>query len=315
MTARSRRLICVAAGVTVFLCTACTYATTPITATDIAPHEVEEVSAVVDGATVQHPIYIFRSTYKPGPPILLLHELPGLSPKTKQYASELTREFTVYAPRLFGADNMYSTPRGFLAYAFNGEWSERASLNGSRRITQWLREAVRWIEARHPGAPIGIIGMCLTGALPLALADHPQVHALVIAQPTLPLIGGREDFGISADEWKIAKQKIQNGAAKVYGVRFIHDSIAKRGKHCRLKRELGDGFVDAEINDKEYVVRDDNGVVLYTVPERAHSTLILEWRPDLTTHPSTKRHRQVELFLRDPASFSRNSQAGCDDTE
>lgn len=36
------------------------------------------------------------------PPLLLLHELNGLTPETFRYATELSKDFTVYIPMLFG---------------------------------------------------------------------------------------------------------------------------------------------------------------------------------------------------------------------
>jgi len=44
------------------------------------------------------------------PPVLLLHELTGLSPGTLAYAEELSKDFTVYVPLLFGEGHRAASP-------------------------------------------------------------------------------------------------------------------------------------------------------------------------------------------------------------
>ena len=75
-------------------------------------------------------------------------------------------------------------------------------MQDSTLLTQWLRKFVAEIGRRHPQQTIGIIGNCLTGTLPLALLDNPQVTRVVLAQPTLPMrtnigLGDKEDLAIS----------------------------------------------------------------------------------------------------------------------
>ncbi|QPK65358.1 hypothetical protein IVG45_10695 [Methylomonas sp. LL1] len=247
---------------------------------------------------IAHDVYFFPGPSKQAPPILLLHELPGLSPNTLHFAETLSKDFNVYVPLLFGSPNQENTFFGTLAYLFNGDWYERANLQGSRPITRWASAALDRVSTHHPGQPVGVIGMCLTGAMPLSLLDHKEIKAIVLAQPTLPIFGEDDDLGISAQEWEIAKRRAIAGDIHIYGVRFEKDTIAKRAKHCRLKRELGDKtFLDREITALEYCHKDAEGN--YTDCSKSHSTLTYGWSSSFpSNHPMNVRRSEVRDFFK-----------------
>lgn len=152
------------------------------------------------------------------PPVLLLHELSGLSQGTLAYAEELSKDFTVYVPMLFGEKGKFSLLSGFQAYWFHGlveffpggEWGVPS--HGSTPIVNWLLGVVQKIGERHNAQHIGIIGNCMTGPIPLALLDNPRVTAVAVAQPALPMRfwgytdADRKSLGLSADDIKSAKQ-------------------------------------------------------------------------------------------------------------
>jgi dienelactone hydrolase len=185
------------------------------------------------------------------PPLILLHELTGLSPGTLAYAEELSRDFPVYVPLLFGEKSKFSLTKGLSAYWFQGsmdffpggEWG--ASSQGSVPIVNWLRAVVRQIGEQHPRQHIGIIGNCLTGPLPLALLDHPQVSAAVVAQPALPLRfwwyedADHTSLGLSADDLQYARKS----TAKIYGLRFETDCMSDPAKQETLRDEFGDRYM------------------------------------------------------------------------
>jgi hypothetical protein len=52
--------------------------------------------------------------------VLLLHEPTGLSPGTLAYAEELSKDFTVYVPLLFGEKGTFSLASGLWAYWLRG---------------------------------------------------------------------------------------------------------------------------------------------------------------------------------------------------
>ena len=255
--------------------------------------------------SVSHDVFVFSDddTFSK-PPVLLLHELPGLSEPTIKYAESLQDQFTVYVPLLFGDYGQQSKRKGWHAYIFNGEWWKLYKPAGSRKITQWLREALQDISEQHPQQNIGIIGMCLTGGMPLALVENEKVHAVVIAQPSLPLWRWfpkkKASLDISDDEWETAKQQFKERPVYAYGVRFEKDSVARREKHERMIEELNcetckGGFIDAEIRESEYEEAN--------IPEDAHSTLMFHLGENDQSHPAEKRRREIKQFLQDPASF------------
>ena len=282
---------------------------------------------ISDDQSITHPVFVFtaQSTLVNDhtkniqgqdslkPPVLLLHELPGLSSKTLWYADVLAKHFTVYVPLLFGSPNSYSAPTGLFAYAFNGEWKDSDSPQGSRPIIQWLKEVVKFIDERHQGKQkIGIIGMCLTGSLPLALLDHSRVKGVVVAQPSLPLIAITDDeeksLGISDVEAKLAKSRVSAEApngVRIYGVRFEKDTTAKRAKHLEMKDMFKHGFIDREIRNTEYKLNHKEHK-LYEIPDDAHSTLIIEWE-NFPQHPSQIRREEIVRFLQKPLQFSKDS--------
>lgn len=232
------------------------------------------------------------------PPVLLLHEMTGLSQGTLAYAEELSKDFTVYIPLLFGKKGTFSPSSGLWAYWFRGlieffpggEWGIPAQ--GSPPIVSWLRGLVQKIGAQHAGQYIGIIGNCLTGPFPLALLDHPQVTATVVAQPALPLRfwwytdHDRASLGLSEDDLRIAKAS----TTKIYGLRFETDCIAPPEKHMALRDTFGNRFIDGAIPASAYQIDGQ--------PTHAHSTLIGSWKEQAQSGQASRDARaRVRTFL------------------
>lgn len=240
-------------------------------------------------AGITHSIYCLNDgTSKP--PVLLLHEISGLSQGTLAYAEELSKDFTVYAPMLFGEKGKFSPNSGLWAYWFQREWTVPSQ--GSPLLVKWLRGVVQKIGDRHGTQPIGIIGNCMTGPLPLALLDNPQISAVVVAQPALPMRfwqqtdEDKQSLGLSPDDLQIARQS----TAWIYGVRFETDCIADRAKLFTLRKEFGERFLNGEIPAREY---QPDGK-----PINAHSTLIGSWKAsDKAGQPSRNARERVRNFL------------------
>ncbi|MDF0666293.1 MAG: hypothetical protein P0119_09525 [Nitrospira sp.] len=230
------------------------------------------------------------------PPVLLLHELTGLSPGTLAYAEELSKDFTIYAPLLFGEKGKFSLTKGLSAYWFRGsmeffpggEWGVPSQR--SAPIVNWLRGVVQKLGERHTQQSIGIIGNCLTGSIPVALLDHPRVAAVVVAQPALPLRfwwytdADHKSLGISPEDIAHAERS----RAKIFGLRFQTDCISHPDKMNTLRKRFPDRFrFDGEI---EYRM---NGK-----PAKAHSTLVGSWREQGEAgQPSRDAREKVRDFL------------------
>ncbi|MCS6290248.1 MAG: hypothetical protein H8K10_14935 [Nitrospira sp.] len=275
--------------------------------------------------SVAHPVYCFLGD-RTKPPVLLLHELPGLSGKTLDYARELSKEFTVYVPLLFGEWNSQSTWHGFLiTFGLNREWWGLES--GESKIVGWLRAVAREIERLHPQQPIGVIGNCLTGSLPLALLDNSSIHAVVLAQPTLPLSIFRNDdevrksLGISKDD---IEQAI-NSSAKIFFVRFEQDCVSKPEKLETVWKTFSKEGVPDRVTCLVIPPRDPSErqridenvpdlarcqvILSDQLPEHAHSTLIGEWHAAGDPGKASREAREeVRRFLRDPVRFESTSE-------
>lgn len=277
-------------------------------------------------ASVTHPVYCFPNKETRRLPILLLHEVPGLSGKTLEYARELSQDFTVYVPLLFGNPNSQSNWHGFLiAFGLNDEW--RGVESGTSDVVTWLRAVVMKIEEAHPGQQIGVIGNCLTGSLPLALLDNPRIHAVVLAQPTLPLTIFRNDeevrksLGISKDE---IEQAI-NSSAKIFFVRFEQDCVSKPEKLETVWKTFSkDGVPDRvtclviqpsnpsrrqRIGDDAPDLARCQVILSDQLPKHAHSTLIGEWHAAGDPGKASREAREeVRRFLRDPENIKSNHE-------
>jgi dienelactone hydrolase len=119
-----------------------------------------------------------------GRPIVLLHELPGLSPDDLALARCMSKEgFNVHAPVLFGEPWQDNVGRGF-HQACQSRRFECAALKTRSPILDALEPFCDRI-AHQSNGPIGVVGMCLSGILPLALLPN-GVDAAVLCQPTLP---------------------------------------------------------------------------------------------------------------------------------
>lgn len=256
-----------------------------------------------------HPVFCIGSD-SAKPPIILLHELPGLSSKTLHYAQDLASDFSVYLPLLFGTPNQSSALKGIFALLTNGEWSARLELNGNTRIVKWLQHVTRQVQEKHPGQSIGVIGNCMTGAIPLALLDNPAVSAVVLAQPTLPLpflyYSHEDERSLDLSEDAEARA-IARKDAWIYYLRFETDCVSRPAKRITLKAlfvGFGERFIDEEIGKDEYIHRDQNKI------PNVHSTLIGEHdRGGLISKVSQERRERVKQFLKNSASFSRKNKS------
>lgn len=184
-----------------------------------------------------HPVVCFGNDSSK-PPVILLHELPGLSSQTLHYAKSLSSDFRVYVPLLFGTPNQSSAFRGSISFRTNGEWTPRSELAGNSHIVKWLQHVTTQIQERHPGQSIGVIGNCLTGAIPLALLNNTAVTAVVLAQPALPLpfLYYSDEDESSLDISDHAKtQALSRKDAWVYYLHFETD-CAQSGQKRQLYR-------------------------------------------------------------------------------
>src|SRR5262245_64644473 len=111
---------------------------------------------------------VLRTERASGSAVILLHELPGISPDDMQFARRIANQgFTVYLPLLFGEVGQNNFISGYFQSCVYGEFecSKKSTSSPALKWLQTLRDQVINIS----GKPIAIIGMFLTGVFPLAL--------------------------------------------------------------------------------------------------------------------------------------------------
>src|SRR5262245_26488110 len=119
-------------------------------------------------------------------PVILLHELPGLTPADLALARCLAQSggLCVYVPVLFGEPGQDNTFLGYFQSCATSAF-ECSKLSTTSDVLGGIEQVVVHTHAAA-GRPVGAIGMCLTGILPLALLRSDLVAAAVVCQPTLP---------------------------------------------------------------------------------------------------------------------------------
>ena len=199
-----------------------------------------------DGTT--HPTYRRGS----GPGVVVIHEIPGITPQVERFAEELVDEgYTVVMPHLFGTPGRPISP-GSLASAMRQVCVSREftkiALRETTPVAGWLRSLARELHGELGGPGVGAIGMCFTGGFALAMMVDDSIAAPVLAQPSAPFIGlpGRAaDLNLSPEDLARVKDRAAAGC-QVLGLRFTGDlAVGKRFE--RLRRELGSNFLAVEL--------------------------------------------------------------------
>ncbi len=223
-----------------------------------------------DGIT--HPVYRAGN----GPGVLVIHEIPGITPPVLEFAERLVAAgYSVFMPELFGTvekpmTNSYAAEqitRACISREFN-LWS----IGKSSPVTNWLRALSKKINddlvAEGFTDGIGAIGMCLTGNFALTLMVDPWVMAPVLSQPSLPLPIGRSrkrDLHITTADLDVVKARAITEGRCVLGLRFTGDTLCPPERFERLEAELGENFEGIEIDSGP-----DND---FHISRRAHSVV------------------------------------------
>ena len=230
-----------------------------------------------------------------GPGVLVMHELPGLTPEVVRLANWIVEAgFTVFVPCLFGgAGDEYKAVQSYAAMAracLRKEFSVLAKRRSSP-VTTWLRSLSRSIFDELGGNGVGAIGMCMTGNFALALMVDEHIMAPVLSQPSLPFSvsrGHRESLHLSDEDLRLVKERTQGGLP-VLGLRFSNDFLCPKERFATLRDELGDAFEGIEI--------DSAPGNAHGLGSRSHSVLtydLVESDPD---HPTYKARDRVLAFL------------------
>jgi len=237
---------------------------------------------------------VFRAGQVGGPPVLLMQELPGMTPHTFALANRLVADgFVVYMPLLFGKPSRpIEVFKNVVRLCLQREFHFLAWHKPSP-ITDWLRAMCRYISNENAGRKIGAIGMCLTGRFVLSLMVEEELVAPVMSQPGHPRGHGNKkaaaSLGIPACELESAKERSKADDIQVLGLRFENDPFCPPQRFETMEREFGDNFVRFDIDHSLYAE--------HNIREDAHAVLTIDYN-DKAHHPTQCAYEKMITFLR-----------------
>lgn len=187
-----------------------------------------------------------------GPGIVLIHEIPNITPLVTQFANEVVdRGFTVIMPSLIGTPgkepSMLSALGAGLKICVAKEFTTLA-LKQTSPIIAWLRALAHNLHADVGGPGVGAVGMCYAGGFALGMMVDDIMLAPVLSQPSLPLALGakrKSDLNLSPDDAAVIAERAAAGC-QVLGLRFADDPLVG-DRFSSLRELLGDAFIAVEL--------------------------------------------------------------------
>jgi len=166
-----------------------------------------------------------------GPPVILLHEMPGMSAESIRLGQMLAAEkFTVYMPLFFDAPGKARILRNGIVGAAGGHFSMFARAEASPAV-EWVRGFGAELFARHGGTKVGVIGQCATGNFAVPLAKESWFGAGVLSQPAIPLFS-KSATGLADADFASAEK------ATLLYFRFRDDTISTQARLDAFKHRL-----------------------------------------------------------------------------
>ena len=197
---------------------------------------------------------ITRDAYRKGsgPLVIVVHEVPGITPKVTAFANEVVAQgFTVVMPDLVGTPGKEVSGGYALAsltkVCVSKEFSALA-LNKTSPIIGWLRALGRSLHQEVGGKGIGAVGMCYSGGFALGMMLDDHMLAPVLSQPSMPFPFGKKraaDLNLSPDDALVVKRRAAEGC-QVLGLRFTDDRFVGT-RFDSLRELLGDAFIAIEL--------------------------------------------------------------------
>jgi len=188
-----------------------------------------------------------------GPGVVVIHEIPGITPKVARFANDLVASgFTVAMPSLVGSPGrevsaLYGTA-SLLKVCVAREFTNWA-LECTSPIVTWLRALASDLHASAGGPGVGAVGMCFTGGFALGMMVDPVMIAPVLSQPSLPFAFGRParhaDLNLSAEDAELVAARAADGC-EVLGLRFDQDKLVGT-RFDSLRALLGTAFIAVEL--------------------------------------------------------------------
>lgn len=190
------------------------------------------------GSFAKH-LYVSGSS---GKPVIVLHELPGMTPSFIEYCRELSAQgFRVYMPLLFKAPNSDMNTPQIAMFCVSAEFRKLFMIGASvrdRSVVKLLDGIIDYVSEANPDRAIGVVGMCLTGGFSVAGIANENVNAAVCCQPSYPFFFDVKSVGLSDHRReKVAQRAKTLPAPCVKSYRYKNDKISKP-KHIKAISDL-----------------------------------------------------------------------------
>ena len=197
---------------------------------------------------------ITHDTYRKGsgPGIVVIHEIPGITPSVAAFANEVVdRGFTVVMPDLVGTPGKAVSP-GYLAMSVAKICVAREftamALDKTSPVIAWLRALARNLHNDVGGPGVGAVGMCFSGGFALGMMVDDIMLAPVLSQPSMPFSVGKQrsaNLSLSPDDEAAVIERASEGC-QVLGLRFTGDKVVGT-RFATLREKLGDAFIAIEL--------------------------------------------------------------------
>jgi dienelactone hydrolase len=231
---------------------------------------------------------ITHSTYRKGngPAVIVVHEVPGITPAVLQFAERVVASgFTVVMPLLVG--EVGRAPSGkYIASSMSKICISREFTTMAMRQTSpviaWLRALAKAMHGELGGVGVGAVGMCFSGGFALGMMVDEIMVAPVLSQPSLPFALGKPraaDLNLSPDDELIVKQRAEAGC-QVLGLRFAGDKLVGT-RFESLRKLLGSAFIAVEF---ESAAKSDHSVLTEQIQEDGVQRVIAFLQERLHAH-------------------------------
>ena len=198
-----------------------------------------------------------------GPGVVVVHEIPGITPSVARFANEVVNSgFTVVMPLLVGKAGPGPTGSylgsSMVKICISKEFTTLA-MNQTSPVIAWLRALAKQLHSQAGGVGVGAVGMCFSGGFALGMMIDDIMVAPVLSQPSLPFALGKSrpsNLGLSPDDQRAVVARAAAGC-QVLGLRFTSDKLVGT-RFETLHKLLGDAFVAVEF---ESTTKNDHSVL------------------------------------------------------
>ena len=178
-----------------------------------------------------------------GPPVVLMHEITGMTPLFLNLARRIVDHgYRVYLPHFFGPLDKRDTAAGLL-FCLRHEFKVFSS-HGDSPIAAWLHLLCDRASTECGNHPVGVIGLCLTGNIVMSALAHPAVSLGVMCEPALPFFNGSA-LGVSDSTVSQIKPKLLVSPMLAY--RFTTDRKCPPERFQTLRSTFQQGVRTCEI--------------------------------------------------------------------